>query len=120
MAYTLLDAAYEMYYPEAEFSKAGMLRKAGRKARVAAGRAGQMAGRAGRGAGYLARRAGGVAMKNKGKVALGVGGALALGGLGKLAASRKAARPKQPISMPANRLLPPVNPGSYPRYPQRG
>jgi len=43
MAYTLLDAAYEMYYPEAEFSKAGMLRKAGRKARVFAGRTGRAA-----------------------------------------------------------------------------
>jgi len=87
MAYTLLDAAYEMYYPEAEFSKAGMLRKAGRKAKVFAGRAGQMAGRAGRGAGSLARRAGGVAMRNKGKVALGAGGALALGAGGLYAGS---------------------------------
>ena len=73
MAYTLLDAAYEMYYPEAEFSKAGMLRRAGRKARVAAGRTGR-----------VARRAGGVAMRNKGKVAL---GALALGAGGLYAGS---------------------------------
>jgi len=68
MAYTLLDAAYEMYYPEAEFSKAGMLRKAGRKARVFAGRAGQMAGRAGRGAGSLARRTGRAARSTAGSV----------------------------------------------------
>lgn len=72
MAYTLLDAAYAMYSPEAEFAaplggkKASLLKRLGRGAR-------RGAGAIGRGA----RRAGGFAMRNKGKLAL--AGAAGLG-----------------------------------------
>ena len=88
MAYTLLDAAYEMYYPEAEFAALGGKKSSlGRRLRSMAGKAGGAAARVGGKAGRLARRAGGFAMRNKGKVALGAGGALALGAGGLYAGS---------------------------------
>ena len=64
MSYTLLDAAYAMYYPKAEFAKnpfrkkkkPGLLRRTGRAARKAAGSAvgKTWAGRGVRAAGVLA------------------------------------------------------------------
>ena len=99
MAYTLLDAAYAMYYPEAEFAegKTGVLRRIGRGAKAGVLRGGRMA-----------KRAGKAALRNKGKLALGAGG-LALAGL---ALSRRGKGGNIPPSRPIG-LLAPGQPGAY-------
>lgn len=76
MAYTLLDAAYEMYYPKAEFAALG-----GKKTSLLK-RLGRGAKRGARAAGRGARAAGGFAMRNKGKLAMGGAGLAGVGLLG--------------------------------------
>lgn len=96
MAYTLLDAAYAMYYPEAEFAALGGKKSSLlRRAKATALRGARMAKRGARAVGRGARRAGGFAMRNKGKLALGAGG-LATLGLGAYGLSRMSKKSSEP------------------------